>query len=237
MNGNPSRLERHPVDSRHLPPRALLKRNVETPYLCLEMDMPDLSSPHPVFLVGAAGIVPASAEPDLLSPPRRPESFRFPPSIVSGQPTARNAHRDAGQDAGRSQCRLVMSRIRDACARPEREPTSSRCFAARRDGEPPSRGKAMEGSGQRPLACAPSPPPSECGAGGDMLVSQRLLNSVLAGSGFRPLKCLSPVRGNSHAGFLEGCGGRKAPVPTRRTKPLRGGFLSLPPPVPYRSSF
>jgi hypothetical protein len=38
----------------------------------------------------------------------------------------------------------------------------------------------------------------------------------VTGSENRPLKCLSPVRGNSHAGFLEGCGGREAPVPTRQ---------------------
>ncbi len=32
----------------------------------------------------------------------------------------------------------------------------------------------------------------------------------------RLLRCLSPVLGNWHAGFLEGCGGGNAPVPTRR---------------------
>ena len=32
-NGNFSRSKGHPVDSRHLPPCVLLKRNLETPYL------------------------------------------------------------------------------------------------------------------------------------------------------------------------------------------------------------
>lgn len=41
----------------------------------------------------------------------------------------------------------------------------------------------------------------------------------VTGSENRPSKCLSPVRGNSHAGFLEGCGGREAPVPTRQLTP------------------
>jgi hypothetical protein len=31
----------------------------------------------------------------------------------------------------------------------------------------------------------------------------------------RPLKCLSSMRGNSHAGFSKGCRGREASVPTR----------------------
>jgi hypothetical protein len=49
----------------------------------------------------------------------------------------------------------------------------------------------------------------------------------VAGSENRPLKCLSPVRGNSHAGFLEGCGGREAPVPTRpATGPPRIYFMT-----------
>ena len=38
----------------------------------------------------------------------------------------------------------------------------------------------------------------------------------VTGSENRSSKCLSPVRGNSHAGFLEGCGGREAPMPTRQ---------------------
>lgn len=39
---------------------------------------------------------------------------------------------------------------------------------------------------------------------------------VTAAAVKRPSKCLSGTRGNSHAGFLEGCGGREAPVPTRQ---------------------
>jgi hypothetical protein len=36
-----------------------------------------------------------------------------------------------------------------------------------------------------------------------------------AGSGNRPLECLSLVRGNSHAGFLEEPGAGNGPWPTR----------------------
>ena len=38
----------------------------------------------------------------------------------------------------------------------------------------------------------------------------------------RPLRRLSRVLGNSHARFLEGCGGGNAPVPTRRANPQEG---------------
>ncbi len=65
-NGNPSRSASHPVDSRHLPSRVLLKRNVETPYLRLPMAsarsfLPAADRRH------AARIVPVMGAPDLLS--------------------------------------------------------------------------------------------------------------------------------------------------------------------------
>jgi len=65
-NGNSSRSMGHPVDSRHLPPRVLLKRNVETPYL-----RPRMASARSFLPAlerrATARIVPALPTPDLLS--------------------------------------------------------------------------------------------------------------------------------------------------------------------------
>ena len=55
-------------------------------------------------------------------PRKRPESFRRPHPSQSSKPTARKAHGDAGQDAGRSECRPVMGRIRDKVPGPKGSP-------------------------------------------------------------------------------------------------------------------
>ncbi len=112
-------------------------------------------------------------------------------------------------------------------ARRESELTSGRCLAAKRcerivlDRESDRRRRL------RSTACAPSPPTLEPDDFLQILQSLLDLSNMpdrgLSGrvDDSRPLGCLSRVLGNSHARFLEGCGGRKAPVPTRRRHKLR----------------
>ena len=86
---------RYPVDSRHLPPRGLLKRNVETSYLCLARGM-------------ARSFLPG----DRLPSRRRPGSFRpehgpiFSP-LFGGQSrsgTATPGSRQADRKGRRRRC-------------------------------------------------------------------------------------------------------------------------------------
>jgi len=137
--------KRHPVDSRHLPPRGLLERNVETSYLRLTERRARSFLP---------GTEPFSS--------CRPGSFRPAPCpifspLFGGQSrsgTVAIASRQAYRKGRPRRCGTgCWKKPRPVCNEPDtgqacparKEPTSSRCFAARRQGEPPSRGKAIGG--------------------------------------------------------------------------------------------
>ena len=169
--------QRHPVDSRHLPPRGLLKRNVETPYLRQKDGC-------------ARSFLPGSGR----SSPRRPGSFRpehgpiFSP-LFGGQSRSGTAAISLGQadrKEGRWGCGTgCWKKPMPACNESDRGQTCParkgahvqqvlRCEKAGRT----TLKRESDGrrGATRPFACAPSPPPNECGAGGFLRISQRLLN-------------------------------------------------------------
>jgi len=158
---------------------------------------------------------PSTARSSL--PHQRPESFRHGCHRTPGKPTAREAHGGAAQDAGRSECRLVTSRIRDSSARPEREPTSSRCSDARKLGRTVLARERRKETVK--TVCAPSDLSWSAvdwrsvdeqvwrlqvriaKAAREPHDHARLSQHETAGSDDRPLECLSRMRGNSHVRF------------------------------------
>ena len=209
--------KRHPVDSRHLPPRGLLERNVETSYLRLTERRARSFLP---------GTEPFSS--------CRPGSFRPAPCpifspLFGGQSrsgTVAIASRQAYRKGRRRRCGTgCWKKPRPVCNEPD---TGQACPA--RKGAHVQQVLRCEKAGRttlkregdrrqepmRRLLAHPLLRPVSAGQVASCKHRRgRSTYGRVAGSENRPLKCLSPVRGNSHAGFLEGCGGREAPVPTR----------------------
>ena len=149
-------------------------------------------------------------------PRKRPESFRGKQLSRSGKPTARKAHGGAGQDAGRSESRPVVGRIRDNVPGPKGSP---------RPAGAPARENLENrlGGGRRKTALRAGAPPGLSWAAVSWQqvyreawrlqarIAKAVRDTNLLGRLDWPLECSSPVRGNSHAGFQEGCGGGEAP--------------------------
>ena len=140
-----------------------------------------------------------------------------------GKLTASEAHGRAG--VGSWKKRMPCCNGTDTgseFARRESEQTSRRCLVVKKCKRFVLNRESNGRRRQKSTACAPSPPATE--PDDSAQVSQSSLDPEnmqerdprrRVGAN-RPLRCLSRVLGNSHARFLEGCGGGNAPVPTRR---------------------
>ncbi len=189
----------HPADSRHLTSHGLWKRNVETSYHRPKMDMARSFLPKCIKHDGWDRSGPEGARSSL--PRKRPGSFWHPDSL-EGKRTARKADGGAGKDAGRSERRPVMGRIRDAVPGPKGSP---------RPAGAPSR-KSPENrhhEGKRKTAKAGAPSTLIKRFGGCRCVSRRPFETERTSwVGIPAFGVLEPCAGKLARTVLRGVGGR-----------------------------
>ena len=133
-------------------------------------------------------------------PRKRPGSFRHPDSL-EGKRTARKADGGAGKDAGRSECRPVMGRIRDVVPGPKGSPRPA--------GAPSRKSPENRHHGGKRKTARAGAPSSWTRYGGCRCVSRRPLETERTSwVGIPALGVLEPCAGKLARTVLRGVGGR-----------------------------